>query len=58
MPAMPSSTYTGMAESMSEEREDVVCPVCGYSMEYLQACHVRCPNCGAELDCDDKGIIW
>jgi len=24
----------------------------------MQACHMFCPNCGAHLDCSDKGNYW
>jgi hypothetical protein len=24
----------------------------------IQACHLRCNNCGAELTCSDKGHFW
>ena len=34
------------------------CPKCGYLMTSLQACHLRCENCGAELTCSDKGLYW
>ena len=30
-----------------------VCFQCGFLMEELQACHLRCPNCGAHMDCSD-----
>ncbi len=39
--------------------EDVhKCLVCGYEMVKMQACHIKCVNCGAEMDCSDKGFIW
>ncbi|MCL5404287.1 MAG: hypothetical protein M1125_00385 [Candidatus Marsarchaeota archaeon] len=34
------------------------CLLCGHSMLRMQACHLKCPNCGAEMDCSDKGFIW
>ena len=39
-------------------RELIRCPKCGSVMEYVQECHLRCMNCGAELDCSDKGWAW
>ena len=34
------------------------CPVCGKIMTEIQACHLLCRNCGAVLDCSDKGVFW
>lgn len=34
------------------------CPRCGYPMQRLQPCHLKCSNCGAEMDCSDKGWTW
>lgn len=28
---------------------------CGFDMNKMTACHMICPNCGAHLDCSDKG---
>jgi len=33
--------------------EEEECPTCGFTMKKLQACHLRCPNCGAERTCGD-----
>lgn len=30
-----------------------ICLQCGEDMFKLQECHLRCPNCGAEIDCSD-----
>ena len=38
--------------------EDIVCPRCETTMNKLTACHMICPNCGAHLDCSDKGSFW
>ena len=27
-------------------------------MKKMTACHLICPNCGAHLDCSDKGSFW
>ena len=35
-----------------------VCMMCGHLMEELSVCHLRCDNCGAEMDCSDKGSVW
>ena len=36
----------------------VKCPICDEEMEELSACHLRCDNCGSEMDCSDKGSDW
>ncbi|WP_269799402.1 hypothetical protein [Candidatus Mancarchaeum acidiphilum] len=38
--------------------EEEHCLICGHKMVHVQACHLRCPNCGAVMDCSDKGVIW
>jgi transcription elongation factor Elf1 len=38
--------------------ENVKCPRCNEVMSSLQACHLICKNCGAHLDCSDKGSYW
>jgi len=35
-----------------------LCPRCDTIMTYIQPCHLQCRNCGAELDCSDKGSYW
>ena len=35
-----------------------VCPICNDSMKNIQPCHIKCFNCGAEMDCSDKGSVW
>lgn len=37
---------------------DKECPKCGFDMKKMTACHLICPNCGAHLDCSDKGSFW
>jgi len=37
---------------------DETCDRCGYDMVAITVCHCRCPNCGAEYDCSDKGTTW
>jgi hypothetical protein len=37
---------------------DVICMKCFDIMEEMSPCHLRCPNCGCEMDCSDKGGIW
>jgi len=34
------------------------CPICENEMDKMQACHLVCNNCGAHLDCSDKGSYW
>lgn len=38
--------------------EDIVCYRCEFTMKKLNACHLICSNCGAHLDCSDKGGVW
>jgi hypothetical protein len=38
--------------------EDVECPICEKKMVAMQSCHMICTNCGAHLDCSDKGSFW
>jgi len=38
--------------------KNVECFRCGFLMIEIQPCHLLCPNCGAELDCSDKGFVW
>lgn len=39
-------------------KEEITCPRCGTKMDDMQACHMVCGNCGAHLDCSDKGSFW
>lgn len=39
-------------------RDKVKCLRCGEIMIDIQVCHMLCPNCGAVMDCSDKGSIW
>jgi len=52
---MGGAAGRGMGESGSTEVE---CPRCGAPMLSLQACHLLCTRCGANLDCSDKGTFW
>ena len=36
----------------------ITCFRCGYDMTQIQVCHLRCLNCGTEMDCSDKGLVW
>jgi len=38
--------------------EEIKCPKCEKPMISMQACHMFCINCGAHLDCSDKGSFW
>ena len=35
-----------------------MCDRCFGTMKEIQPCHLKCFNCGAEMDCSDKGFIW
>jgi len=39
-------------------KEEIACPRCNNKMDDMQACHMICSNCGAHLDCSDKGSFW
>ena len=50
-----------MVETLAKKihaKNKLECPRCGFIMAHIQACHLRCPNCGAELTCSDKGMFW
>ncbi len=38
--------------------EPTNCPRCEEKMTAMQSCHLICTNCGAHLDCSDKGTFW
>ena len=40
------------------DNKDIVCPRCEETMNKFTTCHMICPNCGAHLDCSDKGSFW
>lgn len=40
------------------KRQSEKCDTCGSIMTELQPCHLQCRNCGAQLDCTDKGTVW
>ena len=39
-------------------KEEIKCPRCDKKMISMQSCHMICANCGAHLDCSDKGSFW
>lgn len=41
-----------------ESKEKIECIRCGFKMEELSVCHIKCFRCGAELTCSDKGNYW
>lgn len=43
---------------MAQEDSQMTCLLCGSKMETIQACHLRCPNCGSEMICGEKGLVW
>ena len=47
-----------MGEGGEDDRKGVECPRCGQLMISIQACHLLCTRCGANLDCSDKGTVW
>lgn len=52
-----SRQKTKTAKSSSNS-QNIICPRCAFEMGELSACHLRCTNCGAEMDCSDKGSVW
>lgn len=42
----------------SSNSQNHICLRCAFEMGELSACHLRCTNCGAEMDCSDKGSVW
>jgi len=34
------------------------CMICDEDMSDITPCHLKCFNCGAEMDCTDKGFVW
>lgn len=48
----------GVKDRAKNQKHKVECIRCGTIMGELSACHLRCPKCGAELDCSDKGNFW
>ena len=40
------------------ELDVVKCFICGHNMKSIQSCHLKCLNCGSEMDCSDKGWTW
>jgi len=49
---------TGEGAVVIDYKDPKVCQICGYTMETIQPCHLRCPNCGATQDCSEKGLTW
>jgi hypothetical protein len=45
-------------EHLKKPKKVEICPNCDYDMVEIQPCHVMCFNCGAQMDCSDKGTIW
>ncbi len=43
---------------VEQSKECVICPKCNSEMQSIQICHMQCMNCGAHLDCSDKGNYW
>ncbi len=52
-------SYNEVAEYTGLPKKSVInCPICNYEMIEMQSCHLICKNCGAHLDCSDKGSFW
>jgi len=49
---------TDEAHDTIRELEVAKCFICGNNMKSIQSCHLKCLNCGSEMDCSDKGWIW
>ena len=47
-----------MGEDGKDDKKGVECPRCNERMISIQACHLLCTRCGANLDCSDKGTFW
>ena len=45
-------------QTMITMLDEIKCPKCNQVMLHMQACHMICKNCGAHLDCSDKGSYW
>ncbi len=45
--------HTGILFFVITKLHNMGCPVCGFEMQDMSACHRRCYNCGAELDCGE-----
>ncbi len=48
----------GPEDKEKKQKLKVECIRCGSIMGEISVCHLRCPKCGAELDCSDKGNFW
>jgi hypothetical protein len=40
------------------KKKPLLCIRCGFEMNAMSACHLKCFKCGAEHDCSDKGNFW
>lgn len=54
---MSNESY-GVEDSEKKQKHKVECIRCGSIMGEISVCHLRCPKCGSELDCSDKGNYW
>ena len=44
--------------NMKDMIKSRMCDRCGETMKEIQPCHLKCFNCGAEMDCSEKGLVW
>ena len=58
MPSKQQEEAQNTGSPTQKEKEVATCPLCGNRMVFLQACHLRCNNCGSELSCEDMGWFW
>lgn len=56
--AHPDGQYRMPTSSDGRGNDAIACPRCNHKMIEMQACHLLCGNCGAHLDCSDKGSYW
>jgi len=47
-----------IGQGINNDMDNIICMKCGYEMKNIQVCHLKCFNCGAEMDCSDKGSVW
>jgi hypothetical protein len=47
------------SDKEKQQQPQIECLICGFkTMKNITACHLRCSNCGSEMDCSDKGLTW
>ena len=54
-------TYNAVKDASTNMKDMIksrMCDRCGETMKEIQPCHLKCFNCGAEMDCSEKGLVW